>query len=148
METKTLAITSTAFINEGPIPSKYTCQGDNINPPLQIAGLPENTVTLALIAEDPDTAKGIFDHWIVWAIDPVDTIEEDSNPGISGSNSAGKTGYHGPCPPSGTHRYFFYIFALDTDVDLPVGADKTRLQEAMEGHIIAQGSIMGTYKKA
>ncbi|PZF74968.1 YbhB/YbcL family Raf kinase inhibitor-like protein [Taibaiella soli] len=147
METKTLVITSSAFINEGPMPARYTCDGDGINPPLQIEGLPANTVTLALIAEDPDAPKGIFDHWIEWNIDPIKEIKEDSNPGISGNNSAGKTGYHAPCPPAGTHRYFFYIFALDTDIDLPAGADKTALQQEMEGHIIAQGNIMGTYKR-
>lgn len=148
METKTLTITSPAFMHEGAIPSKYTCDGDNINPPLQIAGLPENTITLALIVEDPDAPKGIFDHWIVWNIDPIETIKEDSRPGISGTNSMGKTGYSGPCPPNGTHRYFFYVLALDTDIDLAAGADKTALQQAMEGHIIAQGSIMGTYKRS
>ncbi|MGN6567516.1 MAG: YbhB/YbcL family Raf kinase inhibitor-like protein [Flavipsychrobacter sp.] len=147
METKELSISSPAFENEGNIPEKYSCDGEEVNPPLSIDGLPQETVTLAMIVEDPDTSRGVFDHWIVWNIDPTNEIQEDSRPGISGRNGAGKTGYHGPCPPNGSHRYFFYVFALDTDVDLPAGAGKEELQRAMEGHIIAQGSLMGRYER-
>ena len=145
METQELEITSSAFEHEAEIPAEYTCDGEEINPPLHIAQLPENTVTLALIAEDPDASKGIFDHWIVWNIDPVNNISANSRPGISGKNGAGKTGYHGPCPPSGVHRYFFYVFALDTEIDLPSTANKADLQNAIKGHIIGQGHIMGRY---
>jgi Raf kinase inhibitor-like YbhB/YbcL family protein len=147
METTELIITSPAFEHEGNIPSEYTCDGEEINPPLHIGQLPENTITLALIVEDPDASKGVFDHWIVWNIDPVNIISENSRPGISGKNSAGKTGYHGPCPPDGVHRYFFYVFALDTAMDLATVADKAALQQAMQGHIIGQGHIMGRYER-
>jgi len=145
METKQMTVTSPAFESEGSIPSKYTCDGEEINPALHIADIPAEAITLALIMEDPDAPKGIFDHWIVWNIDPIANIPENSRPGISGKNSAGKTGYHGPCPPNGEHRYFIYVFALDADIDLPAGADKVALRDAMEGHIIGQGSLMGVY---
>lgn len=146
-ETGNLIIASPAFNNEGEIPSKYTCDGEDINPPLQIDEIPKEAVTLALIAEDPDAPKGTFDHWLVWNINPNSTIDENSIPGISGNNSAGKTGYHGPCPPKGSHRYYFTVFALDASLDLPAHADKKALQEAMQPHIIAKGSIMGRYER-
>ncbi len=146
-EIRDLIITSPAFDNEGSIPAKYTCQGEEINPPLQIAETPKEAVSLVLIVEDPDAPNGTFDHWLVWNIKPTSTIDENSIPGISGSNGAGKTGYHGPCPPSGSHRYYFNVFALDKNLDLPVHADKKKLQEAMQPHIVAKGSIMGRYQK-
>ena len=92
-EIRNLPVTSTAFNNEGEIPAKYTCEGEEINPPLQIEGIPEETISLALIVEDPDAPNGTFDHWIVWNIEPKSNIGESTNPGISGKNSAGKTGY-------------------------------------------------------
>ena len=119
-----LEVSTAAFKNEAAIPSRYTCEGEGINPQLDIKDLPEGTKTLALIVEDPDTAKGTYDHWVVWNIAPTNTIKENSNPGTSGNNSAGKTGYHPPCPPSGTHRYFFNVYALDTELDLMAGASK------------------------
>lgn len=142
-----LIISSPAFSNQGDIPAKYTCEGEEINPPLQIDNIPEEAITLALIVEDPDAPRGTFDHWIVWNIEPKLTIGENTNPGISGKNSGGKTGYYGPCPPSGSHRYYFNLFALDKKLDLPAGTDKKALQQAMQGHIIAKGSVMGRYQK-
>ena len=121
-----LQVHSVAFSHNGHIPPRYTCEGENINPPLEVSGIPEGTKTLALIMEDPD-AKGVFDHWIMWNILPNEAIAEQNNPGISGTNSFGKTGYGGPCPPSGSHRYFFKIFAIDTELDLQAGADKNAL---------------------
>lgn len=147
IETKELKISSPAFNNEGEIPSKYTCDGEGINPALHIENIPEGAKTLALIVEDPDAPNGVFDHWIVWNIDPVTTIEEHSNPGTSGDNSAGKSGYHPPCPPSGSHRYYFYVFALNAQIDLLAGAGKKELQAAMEGHIMAKGTFMGRYER-
>lgn len=147
MEVQEMKISSNAFKNEGAMPAKYTCDGDEVSPPLHIEGIPQGTITMALIAEDPDAPKGTFDHWLVWNIDPVPDIAEGGRPGISGKNGAGQTGYHGACPPNGSHRYFFYLFALDTDLDLPEGASKQELQDAMEGHIIGQGSLMGTYQR-
>jgi Raf kinase inhibitor-like YbhB/YbcL family protein len=138
---------STVFQHEGNIPSKNTCDGEGINPPLKINDIPEETETLALIMEDPDAPGGTFDHWLVWNISPKNSILENSNPGISGTNSAGKTGYHGPCPPSGSHRYYFNFYALDTTLDLEAGAGKKALETAMQSHIIAKGAIMGRYQR-
>lgn len=146
-ETGNLTISSSAFENEGKIPSKYTCDGEEINPPLKIAGIPDGTQALAVIVEDPDAPKGTFDHWIMWNIPPRGIIKENTIPGISGHNSAGKTGYHGPCPPSGSHRYYFHVFALDTELDIKAGSEKKVLQQAMEPHILAKGSLMGRYER-
>ena len=126
MEAIELIVTSPAFKQEGDIPIKYTCDGEGINPPLQIENLPNETVTLAIIVEDPDAPNGIFDHWLVWSIDPVPTIAENRIIGINGKNSAGKNGYSGPCPPNGVHRYMFFVFALDSDIDLPTGGSRAR----------------------
>ena len=147
-ETASLIISSPAFRHEGDIPTKYTCEGEEINPPLQINEIPHGTQTLAIIMEDPDAPKATFDHWLVWNI-PVENhlIRENSNPGISGMNSSGKTGYHGPCPPSGSHRYYFYVYALDRHLDIAPGESKHALLQEMEGHILAKGSLMGRYQK-
>ncbi len=144
----TLVVTSVAFSHGGHIPKKYSCEGEDINPPLKISGLPEETKTLAIIVEDPDAKHGTFDHWLVWNISPNEPIAENSVPGISGRNSFGKTGYGGPCPPSGSHRYFFKVYALDSRLDLLSGSDKKALQEAMQGHIIAHGELMARYSKS
>lgn len=98
--------------------------------------------------EDPDAPDGTFDHWLVWNIPPNEPVAENSVPGISGRNSFGNTGYGGPCPPSGQHRYFFRVYALDGDLDLLTGADKKALHAAMEGHVLASGELMGYYKKS
>lgn len=142
-----LEVTSPAFTYEQIIPAKYTCDGDGVNPPLQIHNIPDNTHSMALIVEDPDAPKGTYDHWIVWNIRPTNAIRENSNPGISGNNSAGKTGYHPPCPPSGSHRYYFHIYALDTRLNLEAGATKDMLHQAMKPHILAKATIIGRYEK-
>ena len=148
MESASLTITSPAFENGGLIPVKYTCDGEEVNPELHIEGLPAGTQYLALIVEDPDAPKGIYDHWVVWNIPSFHTrIKENSSPGISGHNSAGKTGYKGPCPPSGSHRYMFNVFALDSAIDLQVGDDKSKLLEAMKPHILARGTLTGRYER-
>ncbi|MEX6688224.1 YbhB/YbcL family Raf kinase inhibitor-like protein [Danxiaibacter flavus] len=145
---KVLTISSTAFNNETNIPVKYTCDGDDTNPPLTITDIPEEAHSLAIIMEDPDAPKGTFTHWLVWNIPVSHHIKEHANPGISGNNSAGKTGYHGPCPPSGSHRYYFHVYALNDKLDLPVGADRASLEKSMTDHILAQGSIMAHYQRA
>jgi Raf kinase inhibitor-like YbhB/YbcL family protein len=147
-EINKLLISSPAFENEGDIPPKYTCDGEDINPQLTVDNIPGNTKTLAIIVEDPDAPKETFDHWLVWNVPPESIIEENRVPGISGTNGAGKTGYYGPCPPSGTHRYYFHVFALDSSLDLQGGTDKKTLQNTMEPHIVAKGTLMGRYKKA
>jgi Raf kinase inhibitor-like YbhB/YbcL family protein len=148
IKTATLTVSSSAFQHEGIIPSIYTCDGEGINPPLQIDSLPEKTQTLAIIAEDPDAPKGNFDHWLLWNISPASQIKENLKSGTSGINGAGKTGYYGPCPPSGSHRYYFHLFALDARLDLETGAGRNELQKAMEHHILAKGTLMGRYKRS
>src|SRR5678815_3592169 len=142
-----LKIRSVAFSYGGYIPPRYTCEGENVNPPLEISDLPENTRSLALIVEDPDAPRGTYDHWVAWNIPPNEAIAENSRPGITGTNSFGNTGYGGPCPPSGSHRYFFKVYALDTDLTIEAGSDKRTLQEAMKDHILGSGELMGQYQK-
>ena len=144
---KKLNLFSTVFSQNGHLPPQYTCEGKNINPPLTVENIPENTKTLALIMEDPDAPRGTFDHWIVWNISPNEAIAEGTNPGISGTNGFGKTGYGGPCPPSGVHRYFFTVYALDEELDLPAGSTKQDLLDAMSGHVITSTELMGVYQK-
>ena len=117
MATKTatgLNVRSIAFSQGGHIPKKYSCEGENINPPLEINRFPKETKTLAIIVEDPDAPRGIFDHWLVWNLSPNEPISENYIGGVSGRNSFGNIGYGGPCPPSGSHRYYFKVYALDT----------------------------------
>ncbi len=142
-----LRVRSAAFSHGGYIPPRYTCEGENVNPPLEITDLPEKTRSLALIVEDPDAPRGIYDHWIVWNIPPNEAIGENSRTGVSGKNSFGNTGYGGPCPPSGSHRYFFKVFALDNDLNIQAGSDKQTLQEAMKDHVLGSGELMGHYQK-
>ena len=143
----TLTIKSPAFLNNDFIPLNYSCEGSNINPAISIQDLPKETVSLALIMDDPDARSGTFVHWIMWNIPPTKMIGENTAPGIQGINSADENKYHGPCPPSGTHRYFFKLYALDTLLNLPEGIKKQDLEKAMQGHILAQTQIIGLYKK-
>jgi hypothetical protein len=144
-----MKITSSAFQQGGNIPSKFSCDGPNTNPPLQISDVPSGAKTLVLIVDDPDAPSGLFSHWVVWNISPqISTIAEGSAPkGVHGTNDFGKSGYGGPCPPSGTHRYYFKIFALDRDLDLPSGAKRSQLDAAMKGHVVAQGELVGRYSR-
>jgi hypothetical protein len=143
-----ISITSTSFQAGGDIPAKFTCNGTNVSPELQISTVPNEAKSLVLIVDDPDAPHGLFTHWIVWNIDPKTTrVAENSAPtaGVQGLNDFGKRNYGGPCPPSGTHRYFFKIFALDTKLELKSGARRAELDAAMRGHILAQGELMGRY---
>jgi Raf kinase inhibitor-like YbhB/YbcL family protein len=144
-----MKITSSAFQEGGNIPSKFTCDGADRNPALQMQDTPASAKCLVLIVDDPDAPGGLFTHWLVWNIDPKTTeIGEGSSPkGVPGENSFGKSGYGGPCPPSGTHRYYFKIFALDRQLDLPAGAKRAQLDAAMKAHVIAQGELMGRYSR-
>lgn len=143
-----LTVKSPAFENNKFIPVKYTCDGDEINPSLTIEGIPQGTKTLALIVDDPDAPSGTFDHWIVWNIPPTGKIEENSVPGTQGLNSAGQHSYIGMCPPSGTHRYFFKVYALDTKLDLkPESTKKKDLEKAMHGHVLSKGELIGLYNR-
>jgi len=143
-----ISITSPSFQTGGDIPPKFTCNGTNVSPELQISSVPNEAKSLLLIVDDPDAPRGLFTHWIVWNIDPKTTrVAENSAPtaGVQGINDFGKRNYGGPCPPSGTHRYFFKIFALDTKLELKPGARRAELDAAMRGHILAQGELMGRY---
>ena len=140
-----MRLSSPAFVNNGMIPPEYTCDGDNINPALDIGDIPKGTKTLALIMDDPDAPAGVWVHWVVWNITPTNKIEKDSTPGVEGTNDFRKTSYGGPCPPSGTHRYFFKLYALDTELGIKPGASKKELEKAMQGHILANAELVGKY---
>jgi len=142
-----MKITSSAFQEGATIPSKFTCDGADASPPLQIADIPSGVKSLALIVDDPDAPGGLFTHWMVWNLSPqTSTVAEGSVPkGMQGTNDFGKSGYGGPCPPSGTHRYYLKIFALDRELNLSSGAKRAQLDAAMKGHIVAQGELMGRY---
>src|SRR5579859_7093047 len=142
-QTRTLMVSSPEFTQGGIIPVKYTADGEGINPPLEFGDIPEDTKSLALIMEDTDAPKGAFTHWILWDIISQDSIGENSNPGVSGVNSGGKMGYLPPRPPSGHHRYFFHIYALDSTLNLRPGANRDALESAMNGHILVRGTLMG-----
>ena len=145
-----MKITSPAFQEGGTIPEKFSKNGQNFNPELRIEGAPAEAKSLALIVDDPDAPVGLFTHWLVWNIDAKTTeIAENSVPkgAVQGTNDFPGRGYDGPQPPSGTHRYYFKIFALDRLLDLKPGARRRELDAAMHGHIIAQGELMGRYSK-
>ena len=144
---KELTVSSPAFENNKLIPSKYTCDGDNVNPPLTIEGVPDGTKSLVLIVDDPDAPMGTWDHWIVWNILPTNKIEENTVPGTEGINDYRKHSYGGPCPPSGTHRYFFEVYALDAKLDLSSNSRKKDVEKAMQGHILAKGELVGLYRR-
>ncbi|MFB6182275.1 MAG: YbhB/YbcL family Raf kinase inhibitor-like protein [Candidatus Magasanikbacteria bacterium] len=145
-----MKLTSPAFNQEGEIPEKFTCDGEDINPRLEISETPERAKSLALIVEDPDAPGGTFTHWTVWNIDPdVGAIEEDETPegAIEGSTDFGSIGYGGPCPPSGTHRYFFKLYALEEEINLEAGAGKSDLETAIKERVIDSSELMGKYSR-
>ena len=136
------------FGNMERVPVKYTCEGEDISPPLQIENIPEGTKAIAIIMDDPNAPVGTWVHWVVWNL-PVEDVAEGSQQGTQGKNSWGRLGYGGPCPPPGhgTHRYFFKVYALDAELSLPEGATKEELLKAMEGHILAKAELVGTYSR-
>jgi Raf kinase inhibitor-like YbhB/YbcL family protein len=147
-----LELTSTAFAEGGPIPVRYSCDGKDISPPLVWDDPPEGTQSLALIMDDPDAPVGTWDHWIVFNIPtelrklPEAVSTGDIN-ATFGKNSWGRNDYGGPCPPSGTHRYFFKLYALDTTLSLDENADKGQVIVAMDGHVLAETELMGTFSR-
>lgn len=143
-----LTVKSPAFEPNKTIPQKYTCVSENINPPLTIEGIPQKTKSLTLILDDPDAPSGTFDHWVVWNIPPSTTkIAEHTVPGTEGLNSAREHSYAGPCPPSGTHRYFFKVYALDIELGLGDSSRKKDVEKAMQGHILAKGELIGLFHR-
>lgn len=150
VQTSDMKLTSSAFENNQDIPTQYTCDGDNVNPPLTVLEVPPNSVSLALIIDDPDAPAGTWIHWVVINIDPkTRVINENSVPqgATEGVTSFGQPGYGGLCPPSGTHRYFFKLYALDSTLNLSSNAEKSDVEKAMSGHILAKAELMGTYTR-
>jgi len=144
-----MKLTSSLFTHNDGFPERSTCDGKDVNPPLDIAGVLHKAESLALILRDPDAVEGIFIHWIMWNIDPETRhIKDDSVPdgAVLGKTTNGKTHYVGPCPPSGTHRYIFTLYALDTKIYLNEGDTVEQLNAAMEGHILAQTDLMAKYR--
>jgi Raf kinase inhibitor-like YbhB/YbcL family protein len=150
-----IEVRSSAFEDGDAIPARYTCDGPDVSPPLSWGSVPDGTQSLALVTDDPDAPRGTFVHWVIYNL-PPDTrrLPEDvpnqqtlPNGAAQGVNGAGSVGYMGPCPPSGTHRYFFKVYALDTELALGGGATKQEVLDAMEGHILGEGQLMGTYRR-
>lgn len=146
-----LHLTSQAFNEKEAIPSKYTCDGENISPPLQWEGAPTGTKSFVLIVDDPDAPSKTWTHWIVYNISSGTTeCKEGAAPygSLQGINDFGQTEYGGPCPPSGTHRYFFKLYALDELLTLPQGAEKQQIENKIKGHILAEDRLIGIYKRS
>ena len=144
---KSLSVTSSSFGSSQLIPRKYTCDGEDVNPPLTVGGVPEETKSLVLVIDDPDAPMGTWVHWVVWNIPPADRMEENAVLGVEGLNDFGKHSYGGPCPPSGTHRYFFKLYSLDTKLSLPSNSRKKDVENAIKGHVLAKGELVGLYSR-
>jgi len=151
-----MELTSSGFTAGLAIPNQFTCKGTDVSPTLQWSGAPARTASFAIIMDDPDAPSGTWVHWVIWNIpqmahslaEGVAKTEQLADGASQGRNSFGKIGYNGPCPPPGqTHRYFFRIYALDRSLDLPGGATRSRLDDAMKGHVLAQGEYMGTFHR-
>ena len=150
-----IKITSAVFEEGGMIPAKFTCDEEDVSPPLAWDSVPEGTKTLALICDDPDAPMGTWVHWVLFNLpgdfnelpEDIPPEKELENSAKQGTNDFGKIGYGGPCPPGGTHRYYFKLYALDAALDLEAGARKAELLEAMEGHILGEGQLMGKYSR-
>jgi len=150
-----MQLTSSAFADGGTIPRRHTCDGDDVSPPLAWSGVPDDAISLALIADDPDAPRGTWVHWVLYNLPAAVTSlpealpadERLPNGALQGRNDFRRTGYGGPCPPSGTHRYFFKLYALDTMLDLAPGATKQELLQAMDGHVLAEAQLMGRYAR-
>ena len=147
----TLRISSAAFVDGARIPKKHTCDGDNVSPPLEWSGLPKGSKSVAIICEDPDAPSGTFTHWLLYDV-PISKhrLDEGASIGKAGVNDFGKAGFGGPCPPrkDQAHHYHFHIYALDTDSLGPSGLSKDDAKKAMSGHVLAEGELTGTYKRA
>jgi Raf kinase inhibitor-like YbhB/YbcL family protein len=151
----TIKITSSVFTEGSMIPNRYTCDAEDVSPDLAWTGVPEGTKSLAIICDDPDAPMGTWVHWVLFNLPPdINELHAEiplektlKNGARHGKNDFGRFGYGGPCPPSGTHRYFFKLYALDTRIKLESGITKAQLLEAMNGHILDEGQLMGKYKR-
>jgi len=143
-----LQISSPAFLSDDYIPSRFTCDGLNVSPPLDIDKIPKDAKSFVLIVDDPDAPNGTYVHWIVWNIPIKHHLKENEVPGIEGRNDFGQNHYGGPCPPNGRrHRYFFKIYALDSLLQLPPETTKEQLEQAMGEYVIAFGELIGVYQR-
>lgn len=150
-----IKLTSAAFKEGQPIPRQYTCDGVNVSPPLEWSGAPKAAKTIAIVVDDPDAPAGTWVHWVLYnlpaenigLVENVPATETLKAGAFQGKNDFEKIGYGGPCPPSGTHRYFFKIYAVDGELPVKAGATKAELEKAMEGHVVSQGQLMGTYQR-
>ncbi|GIE88408.1 YbhB/YbcL family Raf kinase inhibitor-like protein [Actinoplanes regularis] len=144
-----ITVSSSAFADGGDIPRRFTCDGDDLSPPLAFGGIPSGARELTLLVEDPDAPNGTFVHWVAWGIDPAQpTLGEGEAAGGSGSNGFGRTGYGGPCPPPGpAHRYIFKVFALSRPSGLRAGATAADLRSAADGAVLAEGTLTGRYAR-
>jgi Raf kinase inhibitor-like YbhB/YbcL family protein len=148
-EETSMRLMSTAFEHEGDIPTRFTCDGDDLSPALTILDIPPDAVSLALVMDDPDAPRGTWDHWVAYDIAPLEQVPENvASLGTPGTNSWGRTGYGGPCPPSGTHRYIFTVYALDARLGLEPGADKAAVLDALADHVLAEAILMGRYSRS
>jgi hypothetical protein len=143
-----MRLTSSAFEPGGAIPSRFTCDGPDVSPPLSLADIPEGTASLVLLMDDPDAPGGTWDHWVAYDIPVRSEFADDrASLGTAGRNSWGRSGYSGPCPPRGTHRYVFSVYALDMRLELGPGADKVRVLKALKGHVLAEARLVGRYER-
>jgi Raf kinase inhibitor-like YbhB/YbcL family protein len=143
-----MKLTSPEFEHCGTIPAKFTCDGEDISPTLEIANAPDGTKTMVLIVDDPDSPSKTWLHWLVYGIAPASRIKENQVPGKQGMNDFGKKDYGGPCPHSGRHRYFFRLHALNVELNLPDGASRKDIEDAMQGHILDKTELMGLYERS
>lgn len=144
------ALETSAFDNAQAIPSRYTCEGGDVSPPIRWRNVPEGTRSFALVVDDPDAPRGVFTHWIGWGLDPAAGGLGEGEPAPNeGQNDFGTTGYRGPCPPPGhgRHRYVFRLYALDAELELGAGAAKAELEQAIEGHVLITAELVGTYER-
>jgi Raf kinase inhibitor-like YbhB/YbcL family protein len=143
-----MKLSSSAFTDGQSIPARHTCDGENVSPPLALEDIPDGAAVLALIMDDPDAPVGTWDHWVAFDIPLAAAVPEGvGSLGIPGRNSWRRTGYGGPCPPSGTHRYFFRAYALDRPLGLGQGAGKKQVLAARKGHVLAEATLMGRYSR-
>ncbi len=142
-----MIISSSAFENGGMIPAGYTCDGENISPPLKFDDIPSTAVSLVLIVDGVDSSSGTMTHWVVWNIDPDEGIDENTVPGVEGLNGFNRISYCGPCPAEGTHQYYFMVYALDTGLGFITGTGRNEIEDAMQSHILDKGELMGEYRR-
>lgn len=144
---KRIDVSSAAFNENGFIPRQYTCDGKDVNPALNFDHIPGAAQSLAIIVDDPDAPAGTWVHWVIWNIPVTHHLKEENTIGTQGINDFNKQTYRGPCPPKGTHRYFFKVYALDCKLELPGSSNKADLEKAMAGHILGFGELIGLYQK-